>query len=163
MIRALKNGFRVWEEEKSYLTMISVIFVLLSLAYCLYLSMDMMMLKTDIMTLMNDNPIEAINMMINACSIYVAYTIYQYNRNTRVKSHYIALGLVGIALVCFLNYFGLLLLIIYVARFIGFKNIKRTFKNAAPGVDLKVLLPAVLVCFIAVITLFLRFQLGLLF
>lgn len=162
MIRMLQSTCRVWDHESTYLHMVMAIFILLPIAYGAYLLMDAMMLQTSIAVILNDNAVEAINLLINLSGVYSAYAIYQYNQVNRNKSCYLAILILLIAQICFLNYVGALLLIIYVSRFIGWKKTINTYKKAASGRTMKVLLPALLVCLIAFITLGLKLQLGLL-
>lgn len=163
MISIIKNKTKVWHDETSFLYMIMVIYLLLPIAYGVYLMLDATMLQCDIATILNDNPVEAINLLVNISGFYSAYVVYQFAKSERIKLNYLALTVLFIAQLCFMNYIGALLLIIYVSRFLGIKKIKTVYKNAIAGKNLKVLLPALLVCFIAIITLCLRLRLGLLF
>lgn len=163
MIRVIKNTSKAWHNETYFLYMIMTIYLLLPIAYGAYLMLDAVMLNCDIATILNENPIEAINLLVNISGIYSSYVVYQFAKSERKKMNYFALTVLFIAQICFMNYVGALLLIIYVSRFLGIKNIKEIYINATAGKNFKVLLPALLVCFIAIITLFLRLRLDLLF
>lgn len=162
-MKVFQNTTKVWQNETSFLYMVMVIYLLLPIAYGAYLMLDAMMLQSDIATILNGNAVEAINLLVNISGIYSGYVVYQYAKSERMKMNYLALFVLFIAQLCFMNYVGVLLLIIYVSRFLGFKKLKEIYKNTTSGKNFKVLLPALLVCFVAAFTLFLRFRLGLLF
>lgn len=163
MIRMIQSTTNVWNNERTFLNLVVGLSLAIPIAYGAYLMLDTMMLQTDIATLLQDNTVEAINLLVNLSVVYVAYGIYQYNKSVRRKVSYIAFSLLFIAQICFLNLVGVLLFIIYIVRFIGFKHLLQAYANAETGRNLKLLLPAMFVCFVAVITLYLRFQLGFLF
>lgn len=163
MTRWMKQVTRVWSENTIYLQMMIVCFFMIPLAYFMYLSMSAGMMNSDIMTLLTQSSVEGINLLVNISMFYGAYVIRQYMHHEQERTSLIALGILFLSQLCFLNPFTCFLLFFYVNRFIGWKDIKAYYNSLHKAVQMKALLPAFLVLFVGIITLFLKIKLQILF
>lgn len=163
MTRWMHQLTRIWKEDTMYLQMMIVCFFLIPIAYFMYLSMSASILNLDIMTLLTQSSVEGINLLVNISMFYGAFVIRHYMHHGEERASLLAMGILFLSQICFLNPFTCFLFILYVNRFIGWKECKEYYCGLHKGIQWKALLPALLVLFIGIITFALKIKLQILF
>lgn len=163
MVKCMNQITRIWKDNQIYLQMVMVLFFLLPIGYFAYLSMSASMLNSDIMTLLTNSAVEGVNLIVNISMFYGAYVIKVFLQHENEKSSCIAFVLLLLAQLLFLNPFTCFLLMFYISRFIGFKQLSAYYHTTVSGINWKVILPALLVLVVSILTLILKFKLQMVF
>lgn len=163
MIRCMSQVTRILKEERLFLQMVMVIFFLLPLAYFAYLSMSAAMLQSDLMHLLSQSSVEGVHLIVNVSMFYSAYAIRLYLREGESRYANIAITLLGIAQILFLNPCTIFLLFFYIAHFHGWKEWKNRLFHTCDKGKWAILVPSVFVLLLAVITFVLKIKMQILF
>lgn len=162
MTRWMNQVTRVWKNETCYLQCMMVIFFIIPVLYFAYLSMSAAMLQTDIMTLLTQSTKEGINLIVNVSMFYGAYALHEITKQSQNRGSCIALGLLFLSQLCFLNTFTIVMMIFFVTNFIGWKQLKHYYQSIQRGWNWRIILPSVLLLVVSMITLMLKLKLQML-
>ncbi len=155
---------RLWKpianmtNEKNFLNLQVVVFLVLPVLYLVYLQMTNMVTGVGIKGIYAQNPLEGLNLLMNASNVYSAYVIYHYRKNQYIKGNFLAYIVVGIAQIFMMNAVGILMMLYSICYFTGLSGIKKCFAEYPWGKNYKIIFSAGLVFVISLILLAVRIK-----
>lgn len=162
MVKVKQLWCELLRNPDMYINMLIAVFIIFPLCYILYLQMSAMMLATDIMTLIEKNNQEGVNIIVNFTALYAAFTMHKYKKDMRQKNAIVSFGLILFAQVFFLNMVTFIMMVFYIRHYIGWRNMKVYYCNAEACRNIPMFFCAMMVFMISIVTLWLKLKMGML-
>lgn len=155
----IKSRIVVLKDENIFLSVVMGSFLILPVLYIVYLELTSLFTHVSFSQILNNDVNASLNLICNFSAVYSAYTIYNIKKNRYIKENMIAFYLVLLGQVLQMYTITIVVMFIYVYKFIGIKQIISSIKELQWGKSYKALFPSIVVCFISLSVMIIRIKL----
>lgn len=155
----IKSRIVVLKDENIFLSVIMGGFLILPVLYIVYLELTSLFTHVSFSQILNNDVNASLNLISNFSAVYSAYTIYNINKNRYIKENMIAFYLVLLGQVFQMYTITIVIMFIYVYKFIGIKQIISSIKELQWGKSYKALFSSIVVCLISLSVMIIRIKL----
>ncbi|MGO1042004.1 hypothetical protein ACTPEO_04645 [Clostridioides difficile] len=154
----IKNSTVVLKDENIFLSVIMGYFLILPVLYVVYLELTLLFTNVSFLQLLNNDVNASLNLVSNFSAVYSAYAIYNIKKNRDIKENRIAFYLVLLGQLFQVYTITIVIMFIYVYKFIGIKQIISSIKELEWGKSYKALFSSVTVCLISLFVMIIRIK-----
>lgn len=159
MTSRFKNVTVTLKDENGFLSVIVTVFLMLPILYVIYLELTSTYTNITILEMLSNDVNADLNLISNFSALYSAYAIHNIKKNIFIKENKLAFYIILLGQMLQMYTITIVIMLFYVYKFVGIKQIRREIKELQWGKSYKALFFSIVVCLISLFVMIIRIKL----